>query len=92
MKKRNFFRIVALAAFAAVAMTSCNKQNAQADEKPASASQASGDVKFAYVVIELGVIGGVGMGSESLFKLLGADHKGSSVLFRVKARTELALT
>ena len=52
MKKRNFFRIVALAAFAAVAMTSCNKQNAQADEKPASASQASGDVKFAYVEVD----------------------------------------
>ncbi len=52
MKKRNFFRTVALAAFAAVAMTSCNKQNAQADEKPASASQASGDVKFAYVEVD----------------------------------------
>ena len=52
MKKRNFFRIVALAAFAAVAMTSCNKQNAQADEKPASASQASSDVKFAYVEVD----------------------------------------
>lgn len=52
MKKRNFFRIMALAAFAAVAMTSCNKQNAQADEKPASASQASGDVKFAYVEVD----------------------------------------
>lgn len=52
MKKRNFFRIVALAAFAAVAVTSCNKQNAQADEKPASASQASGDVKFAYVEVD----------------------------------------
>ena len=52
MKKRNLFRIVALAAFAAVAMTSCNKQNAQADEKPASASQASGDVKFAYVEVD----------------------------------------
>ena len=52
MKKRNFFRMVALAAFAAVAMTSCNKQNAQADEKPASASQASGDVKFAYVEVD----------------------------------------
>ena len=45
------------------------------------------NVKFAYVVIELGVIGGVGMRSESLFKLLGADHKGSSVLFGVKTRT-----
>ena len=52
MKKRNFFRIVALAAFAAVAMTSCNRQTAQADEKPASASQASGDVKFAYVEVD----------------------------------------
>ena len=52
MKKINFFSIVALAAIATIAMTSCNKQNPQVDDKPAAAAQPSGDAKFAYVEVD----------------------------------------
>lgn len=51
MNNKNIFRTVAVACLATVALTSCNKQNAAVDEKPA-ATKTAGDVKFAYVEVD----------------------------------------
>lgn len=45
-------KTVALAVFAAFAMTACNKSNPQMDEKPQTKNATSGDLKIAYVEVD----------------------------------------
>ncbi len=52
MNKKNFFRTLAIAAFAAVAMTSCDKSKSQVDDKEPAAQTASTATKIAYVEVD----------------------------------------
>ena len=52
MNKKNFFRTLAIAAFAAVAMTSCDKSKSQTDDKPVATQTASTDTKVAFVEVD----------------------------------------
>lgn len=52
MNKKNFFRTLAIAAFAAVAMTSCDKSKSQVDDKEPAAQTASTETKIAYVEVD----------------------------------------
>ena len=52
MNKKNIFRTLAIAAFAAVAMTSCDKSKSQVDDKEPAAQTASTATKIAYVEVD----------------------------------------
>lgn len=52
MNKKNYFRTLAIAAFAAVAMTSCDKSKSQVDDKEPAAQTASAETKIAYVEVD----------------------------------------
>ena len=52
MNKKNFFSTLAIAAFATVAMTSCDKSKSQVDEKPATSAAVPSQAKIAYVEID----------------------------------------
>ena len=53
MNKKNFFRVLAVAAFATVSMTSCDKSAPKVDDKPATAGQAaSAEMKIAFVEVD----------------------------------------
>ena len=49
MNKKNIFRTLAIAAFAAVAMTSCDKSKSQVDDKEPAAQTATTATKIACV-------------------------------------------
>lgn len=51
MHNKNKFKTMAIVAFAALALSACNKQTPQVDEKP-KASQSLNDAKFAYVEVD----------------------------------------
>ena len=52
MNKKNFFRTLAIAAFAAVAMTSCDKSKSQVDDKEPAAQATATATKIAYVEVD----------------------------------------
>ena len=52
MNKKNFFRTLAIAAFAAVAMTSCDKSKSQVDEQAAGSKVAPTETKIAFVEVD----------------------------------------
>ena len=52
MNKKNIFRTLAIAAFAAVAMTSCDKSKSQVDDKEPAAQTATTATKIAYVEVD----------------------------------------
>ena len=57
MNKKTILRTVALAFVATMGMTSCDKSNPQMDQKAnASAKAAAGDMKIAYVEVDLSLI------------------------------------
>lgn len=49
--KKNFFSVALVAAFAAMAMTSCDKSKS-ADEQPAASQNAPAELKIAYVEVD----------------------------------------
>lgn len=53
MNKKNLFRVLAVAAFATVSMTSCDKSAPKVDEKAATAAEsASAELKIAFVEVD----------------------------------------
>ena len=52
MNKKNFFGTLAVAAMAAMAMTSCDKSKSQADDKPFAAQAAPTETKIAFVEVD----------------------------------------
>lgn len=52
MNKKNFFGTLAIAAMAAMAMTSCDKSKSQADDKPVAAQAAPTETKIAFVEVD----------------------------------------
>ena len=52
MNKKNFFGTLAVAAMAAMAMTSCDKSKSQADDKPVAAQAAPTETKIAFVEVD----------------------------------------
>ena len=52
MNKKNIFRTLAIAAFAAVAMTSCDKSKSQVDDKEPAAQATATATKIAYVEVD----------------------------------------
>lgn len=52
MNKKNFFGTLAVAAMAAMAMTSCDKSKSQADDKPVAAQAAPAETKIAFVEVD----------------------------------------
>jgi outer membrane protein len=53
MKKNNFFKATAIAAFAVLSMTACDKSAPQVDEKASTAKQAEpGELKIAFVEVD----------------------------------------
>lgn len=52
MNKKNIFRTLAIAAFAAVAMTSCDKSKSQVDEQAAGSKVAPTETKIAFVEVD----------------------------------------
>lgn len=52
MNKKNYFGTLAVAAFAAMAMTSCDKSKSQVDDKPVAAQTAPTSTKIAFVEVD----------------------------------------
>ena len=52
MNKKNYFGTLAVAAFAAMAMTSCDKSKSQVDDKPVAAQPAPTSTKIAFVEVD----------------------------------------
>lgn len=52
MNKKNYFGTLAVAAFAAMAMTSCDKSKSQVDDKPVAAQTAQTSTKIAFVEVD----------------------------------------
>lgn len=52
MNKKNFFGTLAVAAMAAMAMTSCDKSKSQVDDKPVAAQAAPTETKIAFVEVD----------------------------------------
>ena len=52
MNKKNYFGTLAVAAFAVMAMTSCDKSKSQVDDKPVAAQTAPTSTKIAFVEVD----------------------------------------
>ena len=52
MNKKNIFGTLAVAAMAAMTMTSCDKSKSQTDDKPVAAQTAPTDTKVAFVEVD----------------------------------------
>lgn len=52
MNKKNYFGTLAVAAFAAMAMISCDKSKSQVDDKPVAAQTAPTSTKIAFVEVD----------------------------------------
>ena len=52
MNKKNIFGTLAVAAMAAMTITSCDKSKSQADEKPVASQTTPADTKIAFVEVD----------------------------------------